>query len=166
MFSFIPEISQPKDFNILGLEQLSTEYKDATNANVSQGYLKHIEKELVQSKFANNDKARKLNNALIDLNPYPGRSDDDLLTLQNLGEKEWTIYKAINLIMLVDVAIEDNKDFLDKPLKDQRDIIDELAKEAVDFNEDEEVISTQPAAPTLPPIEVEEGKELPEVEEE
>jgi hypothetical protein len=138
----LPSISQPKDFNILSLEQLATEYKDASNAKVSDGYLQHIELEIVQSKFANNEDARKLNEALIMLNPYPGKSVDEMLTLRNLGEKEWSIYKGIHLIELVNIAVEDDKKFLDKSLKDQRDIIDEMAKKAVGF---EEVVSMIPA---------------------
>jgi len=152
--ALMPIISQPKDFNILSLEQLSTEYKDASNANVSDGYLQHIELELIQSKFANNDESRKLNEARIKLNPYPGKSVDDYLTLQNLGEEEWVIYKAINLIMLVNIAIDENKDFLDKSLKDQREIIDELAKEAVGFEDDPAVIPAENpvVAPVVQPV--------------
>lgn len=161
-----PIISQPKDFNILGLEQLTTEYKDATNAKVSDGYLQHIEKELVQSKFANNDNARKLNDALINLNPYPGKSVDDLLTLRNLGEQDWSIYKHIHLIELVNIAIENDAMFLDKSLKDQRDVIDMLAKEAVGFEEESKVIPPQPIATIETPIieEVEEPEEIEQIE--
>ena len=159
--SILPSISQPKDFNILGLEQLSTEYKDATNAKVSDGYLQHIEKELVQTKFANNDDARKLNEALINLNPYPGKSVDDLLTLQNLSEEQWTIYKSIHLIELVNIAIENDNRFLDKPLKQQRVAIDELAKEAVGFEDEKNVIVTQPQSLPVEPV-LEQEQELPE----
>lgn len=148
--TLIPEISQPKDFNILSLDQLSAEYTSATNANVSDGYVKHLEKELVQTKFANNDEARKLNTALIDLNPYPGKSVDDLLTLRNLGEQEWTIFKFNHLIELVDIAIENDKDFLDKPRKEQREAIDELAKDAVGFEDDPDVIPAEP--PIVEPV--------------
>jgi hypothetical protein len=137
----MPEISQPKDFNILGLSQLSQEYKDATASNVSDGYLMHIEKELVQSKFANDDKSRKLNNALINLNPYPGKSIDDVLTLQNLGEESWTIYKFIHLIELVREAVETQKEFLDLPTLKQKEIIDNAAREAVGFEETPNLIT-------------------------
>jgi len=140
----LPEISQPKDFNILGLDQLSQEYKDATVANVSDGYLMHIEKELVQSKFANNDQARKLNDTLINLNPYPGKSVDDLLTLQNLGEESWSIYKFIHLIELVTKAVAESKDFLDISVLKQKEIVDTLAKEAVGFEEEPAIIAPQP----------------------
>jgi hypothetical protein len=94
---------------------------------------------------------RKLNDALIKLNPYPGKSVDDMLTLQNLGEKEWNIYKAIHLIELVNDAIDNDKAFLDKPLKAQREAIDKLAKDAVGFEDDVEIITPQPPV-IVPPI--------------
>ena len=161
----MPAINQPKDFNILSLDQLTTEYKDASNANVSTGYLMHIEKEITNSKFANNDDARKKNNAIIDLNPYPGRSDDSLLTLRNLGEEDWVIYKYIHLIELVDMAIEEDNDFLDKSLNDQREIVNVMAKEAVGFNPDEEVIPTQPLIEEIAEPIIEDETE-PEIEDE
>jgi hypothetical protein len=140
----LPSISQPKDFNILSLEQLATEYKDASNSNVSEGYKQHVELEIAQSKFANNEDARKLNEALIKLNPFPGKNTDDLLTLSNLpgGATDWEIYKTTHLIELVNIAVDDDKEFLNKSLKDQRDIINQMAKEAVGF---EEVVSMIPA---------------------
>lgn len=140
--TILPTINPPKDFNILGLDQLATEYKDASNAKVSDGYIKHIEKELVRSKFANNDKDRKLNTALIDLNPYPGKSIDELLTLQNLGEEKWSIYKFIHLIELVDIARDEDDGFLDRPLKEQREAVNKLSKEAVGFQEGVQPIIT------------------------
>lgn len=139
----LPIISQPKDFNILTLQQLSSEYKEASSSNVSDGYLQHIELEIVQSKFANNDHARKLNKTIIMLNPYPGKSVDDMLTLQNLGEKEWNIYKAIHLIELVNLAIDDNDKFLDLELKEKREVINQMAKDAVGFVEENPIIETE-----------------------
>ena len=129
--SIMPEINQPKDFNVLSLGQLTSEYKEASNSNVSDNYMQHLEREIVQSKFANNDLMRLKNEALINLNPYVGKSIDDLLTLQNLGEPEWKIYKAINLSELINKAIEDNDGFLDLSLKEQREIIDALSKEEI-----------------------------------
>jgi hypothetical protein len=139
----LPEISQPKDFNVLSLGQLTNEYKDASNANVSANYLQHIEGELVQSKFANSDMARKKNEAIIKLQPYPGKSIDQLLTLKGLGESEWMIYKSIHIIELVEMAMENDARFLDKSRKDQREIIDEMAKEAIE-PEEVETIPVQP----------------------
>ena len=70
-----------------------------------------------------------------------GKSIDDLLTIKNLGEPGWKIYKAINLPELVNKAIEDNDGFLELTLKEQRVIIDSLAKEEIK-EDDIDVIPT------------------------
>lgn len=142
-----PSISGPKDFNVLSLGDLQTEYKDASNANVSANYLQHIEGEIVQSKFANNEDQRKKNTAIIKLQPFPGKSVDQLLTMQNLGQPEWKIYKSLSIIELVDMAIEDNDNFLDETLKEQRIIIDQMAKDAIGFSDNEPLIEVKPIEP-------------------
>ena len=144
-----PDISSPKDFNILSLDQLTTEYKDASNANVSSNYLQHIESEIVQSKFANNEDQRKKNEAILKLQPFPGKSVDQLLTLQNLGQPEWKIYKSIAIIELVDMAIEDHENFLDETLKGQRLIIDKMAKDAIGFQEVNQAIEVKQDEPIV-----------------
>jgi hypothetical protein len=161
----VPSISQPKDFNVISLDRLTEEYKDASNANVSANYLQHIEGEIVQSKFANNEDGRKKNETIIKLQPFPGKSVDQLLTLQNLGQPEWKIYKSIAIIELVDMAIEDKADFLDLDLKQKREIINQMAKDEIGFTEDEDMIAPQPT-PIIPEIEpqieeIEEAEESP-----
>jgi hypothetical protein len=164
----VPTITQPKDFNVMSLDSLTAEYKDASNANVSANYLQHIEGEIVQSKFANNETDRKKNETIIKLQPFPGKSVDQLLTLQNLGQPEWKIYKSIAIIELVDMAIEDKSDFLDLDLKDKREIIDQMAKDAIGFVEEEDMISPEPT-PIIPEIEpqieeIEEEEEIEQIE--
>ena len=155
----VPSISQPKDFNVISLDRLTEEYKDASNANVSANYLQHIEGEIVQSKFANNDEGRKKNETIIKLQPFPGKSVDQLLTLQNLGQPEWKIYKSVAIIELVDMAIEERSDFLDLDLKQKREIINQMAKDEIGFKEDEEMIAPQPIEPQIERVE-------PQIEEE
>ena len=149
VMDILPQISQPKDFNILNLDQLTSEFKDASNSNVSPTYLAHIERELTNSKFANNENERLKSNAIISLNPYAGSSKDELLTLRNLGEPDWQIYKAIHLQELVEMAIEDDSKFLEKKLKEQREVINQMAKDAIGFQED---IETVPTMPEIPPV--------------
>ena len=141
--SILPTIDEPKSINILGLEQLTAEYKDASNANVSANYKNNLEKDLIKKKFANSEGESKFNIAVIDLNPYPGKSLDDILTLKSLGEPQWRIYKHNNIIEIVTRAVEDDEDFLNKPLKEQREITDKIAKE--DLKKENDI----PAIPTL-----------------
>ena len=139
--NIIPKINDPKNFNVISLDSLQSEYVAASQANVSSSYLMHIEKEIVDSKFANNEDARLRNRAVINLNPYPSKSTDDILTYKNLGEKDWSIYKFIHLTELVDQAIENDDEFLDMSLGEQRKVIDAMAKTEVDYD----------AIPVVPP---------------
>ena len=91
--SILPEINKPNELNVLNLNQLATEYKEASKSNVSAGYLMHLESEIVNRKFANNEDARLMNQAIIRLDPFPGKSIDDLLSMTAMGEKSWVIYK-------------------------------------------------------------------------
>ena len=159
----VPSITQPKDFNVISLDRLTAEYKDASNANVSANYLQHIEGEIVQSKFANNEDGRKKNETIIKLQPFPGKSVDQLLTLQNLGQPEWKIYKSIAIIELVDMAVEEKSDFLDLDLKDKRDIIDQMAKDAIGFSDEEDMIEPQPIPEPIEEV-AEEEEEIEQIE--
>jgi hypothetical protein len=124
----LPIINEPKSINVLALDQLTDQYKEASNSNVSANYKNNLEKDLIKKKFANNESQSQLNVAIIDLNPYPGTSLDDILTLKSLGEPDWKIYKHNNIIEIVIRAVEDNEGFLEKTLKEKRDITNEIAK--------------------------------------
>ena len=125
-----PEIVAPKEFNVVSLDFLLEEYKTASTANVSDNYLIQIEKDIINKKFAAKEETRKRNIAIAELQPFPGRSDQDLLTLLNIGTEEWEIYKSTHIIELVDQAIADNVDFLNLSVVEQKAIIDELAQQA------------------------------------
>ena len=140
--AILPTISAPKSINILTADQLTSEYKDASNANVSANYLNHLESEIVNKKFVNNEDERKKNLAIISLNPYPGTSTDSLLTFQSLGQPGWKVHKSINIISIVAKAIADNGGFLELNFQEQEKITDDISKEQVGFKEDEELIPT------------------------
>lgn len=140
--ALLPIINDPKNFNVLTIDRLTQEYTAATNANVSSPYLMHLENEIVDAKFANNEDARKRNKAIINLNPYAGKSTDDVLTFKSMGEKDWVIYKFIHLTELVDIAIEETEDFLDMPITEKRAVINELAKRESGYEDSEIRIET------------------------
>ena len=138
--SIKPEIRAPRDLNVLTLDQLSNEYKDASNSNVSTNYKAHLEKEIIRSKFVNNERLMKFNELVIDLNPFFGRTIDELLTLQNLGEPNWKIYKSNNVKSIINSAIFKNPDFLELGLEDKIRITNDIAKEESGFVEDVQLV--------------------------
>ena len=154
----LPEIVPPKNFSVLSLEYLTNEYKAAVTANTSQSYQRQLEAEIVNKKFITKEDLRKKHLAIINLQPFPGKTVDNLLSLSNLtgGAEDWEIYKSTHIEELVDKAIVDDQGFLDKELHEQREVIDEMAKEKF---EDEEMTPPEPIPPPIPP-----GRE--EIEEE
>jgi len=129
------------DFSVLSLQYLTEEFKAASGGSGTQGgskvssnYLRELEVEIVNARFSGNEFERKKNLVIVRLQPFPGRNDDNRLTLQSLpGVKEWQIHKSIFIDELVQRAIEENEDFLEMELKEQREIVDKLAQE--DFPE-------------------------------
>lgn len=142
--SVMPLIEPPTDLNILTLDKLTSEYSEASAANVSANYLNKLEEDMIKSKFINDEEEMQRQLVIVRLNPYPGKTIDDLLTLQNLGEPDWKIYKFNNLIEIITRAIEENPNFLELPLKEQRRITDEIAKEDVAMINDIDVLPVEP----------------------
>jgi len=128
--NLLPEVVSPKNFNVLSLDMLQAMLKEASTANVSDSMLKHLERDIAVKQFVNDEDKKVRELLIIDLQPFPGKSVDDLLSLQGLTIKDWEIFKSLKIGELVDKAIEDNPEFIDLPRKEQRQIIDDMAMEA------------------------------------
>lgn len=138
----MPTIVAPKDLSILSLSQLTQEYKDASNSNVSDNYISAIEESIINTKFTNNEKERRKNLAIIRLNPFKNKTIDELLTIRSMGEPDWKIYKSINIIDIVEQAIDQKKDFLYLSLKEQKEITDKIAMNTSGYSVDAPMIDT------------------------
>ena len=136
------EISKPKDFSVLGVNMLMEELKAAGTSNVSTNYLRQLESEIVSTRFSNNEQAKKKNLAIIELKPFPGKTDDEV----SLGVANGTIQKRdgirnANIDELVTLAIEQDDDFLDMEFSDKLAAINQIIDE--NYLDEEEV-------PTVP----------------
>ena len=121
------KISKPKEFNVVGMDTLVEELKQAGTSNVSSNYYKHIETELVNNKFSNNEEARKKNLAIIRLKPFPNKSIDALLSAKAMNAiKEQDLIRNENIDDLVDIAISENDAFLNLPFLEQLEKINAI----------------------------------------
>ena len=119
------------DFTMFSIKFLMDEYKEASQASVSSNHKRQLEEEIVNTRFAGKEEERKKNLAIVQLQPFPGKTEDDLLTLQNLScVEDWMVCKSLFIDEFVQKAIEGNEKFLEMPHKEQREIIDEMAKSA------------------------------------
>lgn len=127
LIEYLPEIHAPRDFSILSLNELMEEYKQARGAKVSAFYTRTLEEEIVNSKFSNNEEKRKEQLAIIRLNPFPGKSEDDLLTALSQGTIKKTDWIKTNYIeLLVKQAMIEKDDFLDMNLIEKNQFLNEI----------------------------------------
>jgi len=125
----IPDITAPTEFTVLSLDFLTEEYKSASTAKVGDSYIRQIEEELTNTRFKNNEEARLKNLAIIKLNPLPNKSPDELLTIKMLlpRSESYKITMSLLISELVTMAIEQNANFLELPLEEQREIVKGLS---------------------------------------
>lgn len=120
-------VSKPKEFNIVSMNALINELKEATTANVSANYIKSIETELINNKFSNNETERKLNLATVRLKPFPNLSTDQLLSARAANAitlKDFIRNQNIDDLVLLAVGEDDN--FVNLSFKEQLDKIYEI----------------------------------------
>ena len=130
------KIQKPKELNILGLDHLMMELKEATNSNVSSNYLRNIEIELINTRFANNEAERKKNKAIVNLKSFPNRTVDDLMGALAAGAiQKKDFIRNENIDELVNLAIIDDEEFLDLPMNDQIDKLNQIIDERFSPNE-------------------------------
>jgi hypothetical protein len=129
------------DFTVLSLKYLTDEYKDASTSKVSSNYLRQLEEDIMNTRFADKEQERVRNLLIVRLQPFPGVGTDGLSKIAALpGHQAWEIYKSSHTEELVQKAIEAHPDFLKKDFGEQRDIIDAMAQEIVPIVDMEEIM--------------------------
>lgn len=118
------KISKPVEFNVLSIDSLVDEYNKAKEVGANSNYLKKIESEIVNIKYARNEKERKKNLVIVNLKPFPDKTIDDLLTAKSMGSiREKDIILNENIDLIVDKAVLENKDFLVMDQSEQLEIL-------------------------------------------
>lgn len=117
-----PTIRKPNKFEVLDVMMLQEELKIASESNVSANILKKIEQEIVNTKYSGDEFERKLNNAIIELDPLYSMGADELMTLKANGiisSEDWKLHTYID--EAIAVLVEEDETFLDLGKKEQRD---------------------------------------------
>ena len=134
-------VNRPIEYNVLTLDMLINELKEAGNSNTSSNYYRQIERDMINIKFSNNEKERLKNLAIVNLKPFPNKSIDQLMAANSMGAiKQRDIIRNENIDDLVEMAIQENKEFITLPYEKQ------LA--AVNAIIDRDYLAQQPTIPT------------------
>jgi len=116
----MPEIQRPHTFDHISFEMLLEEAQAAKNAGLHPSYIKKLNMQIAIKKFGKNSDTANRIITETELDPYLGYSEDKILALNAIGKiVPEQLFLHSNITWLVDKAIENDKDFLDKPLKEQ-----------------------------------------------
>jgi hypothetical protein len=124
----LPEIPVPEKFDMLSSRNLEEDVKSAKENKLNPVLLNAIEKDFARKKF-NTDMAVSDELFLIlELDPLPNVSEEDkMVRLTNGGITKETYILSSNIHDFVQRAIQENPDFADLPIKEQKDKIKSYA---------------------------------------
>jgi len=155
------KVSKPVEFNVLSIDNLVEEYNRAKEVGANANYLKNIESEIINIKYARNEEERKKNMLIVQLQPFPDKTVDDLMTAKSIGAvREKDVILNQNIDMIVDKAIVEDDKFLEKTQDEQLDKLYEIIER--DYLEtDISLIPTDGDMPLIPGDTLD-GSEIPQ----
>lgn len=133
--SLSPKVAVPQNYDLLSASYLLEELNKAKTSKLSPVTIVAMEVEYANKKFNNDPNVRDEVKAVLELDPFPGISDDEKLSrLQNKGISEQDYVISSNIYKFVRRAVEDDKDFLKKNLSEKSEIIKKYADEIIKAN--------------------------------
>jgi len=125
---YMPVIQKPVRFDVLSVNYLLEELTSAKQAGVDPSVITGLQKDVTAKMFAGDEKDKLI--AVIELDPFPGMSTDDILAAKASGViSREDYYKKVYMTQLVNEAIEVDGNFLKKSATEKNAIIDAMVKE-------------------------------------
>lgn len=128
----LPTINKPTRFNIETIAELVNNFNVGKTSGLDRNYLQAKQKEILTRDLDTNPELKKYYAVLIDLDPLFGIESDDIdsqLMKGTIRKTDVTIH--FNLKPFVDLALSEDKSFLDKPKQEQLEKLNEYAQELI-----------------------------------
>lgn len=133
----LPKIPVPEKYDILSPQHLGEELEKAKTGKTNPVIVNQLEVEYAAKRFNADSDVRDLVQLILELDPLPNISEDDKMSrLSNKGITQETYVISSNIQEFVQRALDENEDFADKDLKEQKEIIRKYAEEQVQEEED------------------------------
>lgn len=131
----LPEINKPTQFDIAGTPELINNLKEAKDSGLDPAVLNIKEQEILTRDFTTNPDLKTFSQKLLDLDPLPGMTPDDI----SLGQMKGFVSQTdavihFNKKRFVERAMSENKDFLNLPKIEQVKILEGYGEEFVKKN--------------------------------
>jgi hypothetical protein len=134
----LPKIPVPEKFDILSPQHTGEELKEAKASKTNPVILNQLEAEYASKRFNTDPEVRDRLMLILELDPLPNISEDDKMSrLSNKGITLETYVVSSNIHEFVQRAIDEDKDFAEKELKEQKAKILTYATEQIEKNKAE-----------------------------
>jgi hypothetical protein len=131
----LPDVVKPTQFDVLTTAELINNFAVASKSGVDKNYLRVKQMEIVNRDLNNSPEMKKYLLTMLMVDPLFGFVQDEISSGVNAGviqKRDWAIHE--NLKPFLDRAIDEDKKFLDKPLKEKVDKMNQYGDELVKAN--------------------------------
>jgi hypothetical protein len=131
----LPDVVKPTQFDILTTAELLNNFGIAAKSGVDKNYLRIKQMEIVNRDLNNSPEMKKYLITLLMIDPLFGFPQDEIISGVNMGvirKTDWAIHE--NLKPFLDRAIDEDKGFLEKTLKEKTDKMVVYGTELVNAN--------------------------------
>jgi hypothetical protein len=131
----LPDVVKPTQFDVLTTAELINNFAVASKSGVDKNYLRVKQMEIVNRDLNNSPEMKKYLLTMLMVDPLFGFVQDEISAGVNAGviqKRDWAIHE--NLKPFLDRAIDEDKKFLDKPLKEKVDKMNQYGDELVKAN--------------------------------
>lgn len=133
--TMLPDIPVPEKFDLLSVNSLQEELKNAKDAKDNPVIISAMEVEFAAKKFNSNQDVHNVVALTLTLDPLPNITEDDKMSrMSNKGITQETYVISSNITEFVQRALDEDKNFPKQPLKVQKQKMAQYAKEVIDAN--------------------------------
>jgi hypothetical protein len=146
----LPHIAVPEKYDILSSTHLEEQFGRLKTGKANPVILNAVETELANKAFNNDPAVSELIQLVLALDPLSNITDEDKMQrLSNRGITQATYVVSSNIQEFVQRALAEHKDFSDKELTEQKEIIMGYAEEQIEEQDKDLKVEM---APELDPI--------------
>jgi hypothetical protein len=126
----LPQIPVPEKYDLLSITNMQTELNSAKTGKTNPVIVNAMEVDYASKRFNTDESVRDLVSLTLKLDPLPNISEDEKMArLSNKGILPETYIVSSNITEFVQRALDEDPKFAGLPLKDQKAILLDYAKE-------------------------------------
>jgi hypothetical protein len=131
----LPQINKPTQFDIASSTELINNFKAAKDSGLDPNFMQIKQQEIATRDLSTNPDLKEFANLLLDLDPLPGMDAQTVnLNLSRFIIRQLDAVIHANIKRFITEALEEDKQFIQKPRKQKVETLEKMAQEMIDKN--------------------------------